>query len=81
MTPGWLKHWREIFQDALHWDEVDARQNFGFYDTVVILDFGLEVIDDMAVLEFFEFTQTPVEIIECSLDYFRKNMEELVGAP
>ncbi len=79
MTPGWLKHWREIFQDALSWDEVDARQNFGFYDTVVILDFGLEPIDDMAVLEFFEFIQTPVEIIQCKLDYFRKNIEQLMG--
>ncbi|MBI5443436.1 MAG: DUF1638 domain-containing protein [Deltaproteobacteria bacterium] len=41
MTPGWLRHWREIFVEGLHWDGVDARQNFGFYDSIALLDFGL----------------------------------------
>jgi hypothetical protein len=77
MTPGWLRHWREIFQEGLRWDDVDARQNFGFYEAIVILDFGLEPIEDMAVLEFFKYTQTPVEVIPCSLDRFRERLHEL----
>jgi len=78
ITPGWLCYWREIFQEGLGWDEVDARQNFGFYDGIVLLDFGLEPIDDMAVLEFFEYTQTPVEVMPVRLDRFRMLLQEVV---
>lgn len=79
MTPGWLRHWREIFVEGLRWDDVDAHQNFGFYDSIVLLDFGLEAIDDFAVLEFFEYTGKPVEIVPATLDHFRSELERLVG--
>jgi hypothetical protein len=80
MTSGWLRNWREIFREGCGWDEVDARQNFGLYDVVVLLDFGLEPIDDIAVLEFFEYVKTPVEIIPANLEYFRKNVKRLLEA-
>lgn len=79
MTPGWLRHWREIFQQAIGWDTFDARQNFGFYDSVVLLDFGLEPIDELEVLEFFEFTQTPVEVVPADLARFRTQLSQLLG--
>lgn len=78
MTPGWLRHWREIFVEGLRWDEVDARQNFGFYETVALLDFGLEPIDELAVLEFFEYAGKPVEIVPSTLDRFRTQLDELL---
>lgn len=78
MTPGWLRYWREIFQEGQGWDEVDARQSFGFYDVIVLLDFGLEPIDDMAVLEFFEYTQKPVEVVPARLNRFRDLLRDLV---
>lgn len=78
MTPGWLRHWKEIFRGGLGWDDTDARQNFGFYDVVILLDFGLEVIDDMDVLEFFEFTHTPVEIVPADPERFRRLLSSLV---
>jgi hypothetical protein len=80
ITPGWLRNWREIFREGLGWDEVDARQNFGLYEVVVLLDFGLEVIDDMAVLEFFEYVHTPIEIVPTGLEYFRDNVKHLLQA-
>lgn len=76
MSPGWLSAWRSIFVEGLGWDNVDARLNFGAYEKVVVLDFGLEPIDDLAVLEFFDFAQTEVEIAPASLDYFRARVEE-----
>jgi len=81
MTPGWLDHWREIFREALGWDDVDARQNFGLYDTIVLLDFGLAPIDDMALLEFFEFVQVPIEVVPASLDRFREAVRGLLALP
>lgn len=78
MTPGWLRHWREIFCQGMGWEDADARQNFGFYDRVILLDFGLEPIADLEVLEFFEYTQTPVEIVPASLDRFRRVLKDLI---
>ena len=76
MSPGWLKAWRAIFVEGLGWDEIDGRINFGAYDRVVVLDFGLEPIDDLDVLEFFDYTQTEVEILPATLDYFRERVAE-----
>jgi hypothetical protein len=76
MSPGWLREWRSIFVEGQGWDEIDARINFGVYDRVVVLDFGLEPIDDLDVLEFFDFTQTEVEIVPATLDYFRARVAE-----
>lgn len=79
MTPGWLRNWREIFHEGLGWDEVGARQNFGLYDGVILLDFGLELIDDMAVHEFFGYVNTPVEIVSADLASFRENVTCLLA--
>ena len=79
MTPGWLREWQSIFIEGLGWDEIDGRINFGGYDQIVVLDFGLEPIDELAVLEFYDYTQTPVEIVPASLTWFRARVEELLG--
>lgn len=81
MTPGWLQHWREIFAEGLGWDEVDAHQNFGFYDAIVLLDFGLETLDDLAVLAFFEYTGKVIEIVPANLERFRDHLTALCGPP
>lgn len=67
ITSGWLEKWKEIFITGLGWDEIDGRQNFGFYDKILLLDLGTP-IDDMDMLEFFEFTQIPIELYPITLD-------------
>ncbi len=69
------------YWEALGWDDVDARQSFGLYDTIVLLDFGLTPIDDMALLEFFEFVQVPIEVVPASLDRFREAVRDLLALP
>ncbi len=61
------------------WDEIDGRINFGMYDRIVVLDFGLEPIDDLAVLEFFDYTQTEIEIVPADLDHFRARVAEVLS--
>lgn len=80
ISPGYLREWRSIYVDGMGWDEIDGRINFGMYDVIVLLDFGLEPIDDMDVLEFFDFTQTPVDIVPADLDWFRERVAELLAA-
>lgn len=77
ITSGWLEKWKEIFIKGLGWDEIDARQNFGFYDKILLLDLGTP-IDDMDMLEFFEFTQVPIELYPISLDNLKKEITILL---
>jgi len=71
ITSGWLKNWKKIFIDGLKWDEVDARQNFGFYDKILMLDSRVRDITDEEILEFFTFTQKEIETLNISLDNFK----------
>ncbi len=77
MSPGYLRQWRSIVE-GLGWDEIDGRINFGMFDVTIVLDFGLEPIDDIDVLEFFDFTQTPVEIVPSTLDSFKAQVAKIL---
>jgi len=76
LTGGWLENWRGIFIEGLKWDEVDARQNFGYYDRVLLLDTGLVPIDEEKILEFYDYTQVPIEIMPIDLDNLRALLEQ-----
>lgn len=76
LTPGWLKNWQKIFRQGQGWDDIDARQNFGFYDKILLLDTGVCEFDDEDILEFFEYTQVPIEIKRVELTVFKKHMAE-----
>jgi len=78
LTSGWLENWRQIFMEGLGWDTIDARQNFGYYDRILLLDTGILTIDDMTLLEFYDYAQVPVEIISVDLDNLRQLLEQLL---
>ncbi|WP_088224974.1 DUF1638 domain-containing protein [Desulfosporosinus sp. FKB] len=76
LTPGWLHNWQSIFKQGQGWDEIDARQNFGFYDKVVLLDTGVSDLKEEDILEFFEYTQVPIEIERVELGAFKEYVVE-----
>ncbi|WP_407314456.1 DUF1638 domain-containing protein [Desulfosporosinus sp. SB140] len=76
MTPGWLQNWKRIFKQAQGWDEIDARQNFGLYEKILLLDTGVSELNEEDILEFFEYTQVPIEIVEVELSTFKENVTE-----
>ena len=76
LTPGWLENWQSIFRQGQGWDDIDARQNFGFYDKIVLLDTGVSELADDAILEFFEYTQVPIAIEEVGLEVFKEMVAE-----
>jgi hypothetical protein len=76
LTPGWLLHWRDIFQQGQGWDEIDARQNMGYYDKALLLDTGTAEYSDEDLLEFFEYTQVPAEIMNIDLSVFKAHVVE-----
>jgi hypothetical protein len=79
MTAGWLKYWRDIFQEGMGWDSIDARMNMGFYDQIIVLDSGIYEISDEELIEFFEYTQVPVDVEPITLDYFKNIVLGLCG--
>ncbi len=76
LTTGWLQHLRDIFRQEQGWDEIDARQNFGYYDKILLLDTGVAEFSDEEILEFFEYTQVPIEIKRVDLGTFKENLDE-----
>jgi len=77
-TSAWLAKWKEIFVTELGWDEIDARQNFGYYDKILLLDWGTP-IDDLDVLEFYDFTQVPIELYPITLDNLKEELAKLLS--
>lgn len=72
LTPGWLDNWKKIFIEGLGWDSVEARQNFGFYDRILLLDTGVTPLAEEAILEFFEYAQVPIETRPVGLHNLRR---------
>jgi len=78
LTVGWLDNWRKIFIEGLKWDPIDARINFGCYERIHLLDAGLREISDEEIIEFFEYTEVPIDIYPITLDHFKQEFLKLV---
>ncbi|MDQ0287695.1 hypothetical protein J2Z49_002826 [Desulfofundulus luciae] len=78
LTPGWLKNWKQIFIEGLGWDSIDARQKFGLYDRILLLDTGVMPLDEEEILEFFDYTRVPVEIRRFKLQNLRYLVQKML---
>lgn len=74
LTPGWLDKWRELFDSGFGLDEVMLRQSFGLYDRTLLVDTGVGEITDEKILEFFEYTEVPIEVEQEGLAVFKRNI-------
>jgi len=77
LTLGGLRQWRDIYIGGHGWDDFDARSNFGYIDRIILLDSGVFEYTDEEIFDFYEFTQTPIEVEPISLDFFTQNVVEL----
>lgn len=76
LSPGWIEHWKRIWQDYLGWEAADANMNFpGFYRKAIFLDpQPLGIYDKWAtyspekILEFSDWTHLSVESEPITLD-------------
>jgi len=79
MTPGWIAMFNQAIAEGF-WTVEDARINLGWYDKILLLDTGLEPLTDELILNFFELTQVPIEILPVSLEHFKKVVLQLLRA-
>ncbi len=71
LSPGWLDAWREIFR-RLNWGQAEARLHMGSFKGVVYLDTMNNAPDrELELLEFFDFTNLPFEVMPVDLSHFR----------
>lgn len=85
-TPGWLRHWKLVYQRYFGWDRADANANFpGFYDKIVVLDaLGCEeeymTERPEEILELFDWTGLEVTFESISLRRFKTLLRDALVA-
>jgi hypothetical protein len=77
MTPGWIEMFNQSITEGF-WTVEDARINLGWYDKILLLDPGIEPLSEELILEFFELTQVPIEILPVSLEHFKTVVHQLL---
>ncbi len=76
-TQGWLRMIKNSLENGL-WSEVDVRTNYGYYDRIILLDYGTAPLTDLEILSFYDLIQVPIEIEQVSLDNFKVVVKELL---
>lgn len=80
MTPGWVRAWPEIMA-SLGWDATDVRINLGRYQRILLLEPGINPLDDEEILTFFDLVQVPVEVEPLDLQHFRRSLDMVLAGP
>lgn len=71
LSPGWLDAWKEIFR-RLNWGPAEARMQMGSFRGVVYMDTLNDSSQrELELLEFFDFTNLPFEIMPVDLNHFK----------
>lgn len=71
LSPGWLDAWRDIF-GQLGWDQMEARLHMGSFRGTVYMDTLKDATTrEQELLEFFDFTNLPFEIMPVDLNHFK----------
>ncbi|MDR2405907.1 MAG: DUF1638 domain-containing protein [Deltaproteobacteria bacterium] len=73
ITPAWIrKTWfaDDGIRALLGWDDTDFRINFGRYDRILVLDFGLNPLSDEEILDAFSIIEVPIECETHPLEHF-----------
>ncbi|MEO0248534.1 MAG: DUF1638 domain-containing protein [candidate division WOR-3 bacterium] len=76
LSPGWLDAWREIFR-RLNWGPAEARLQMGAFKGVIYMDTMKDARDrELELLEFFDFTNLPFEVVPVDLSHFKSLITE-----
>ncbi len=71
LSPGWLDAWHDIFA-RLNWDPAEARLQMGSFRGTIYLDTIKDAPErELELLEFFDFTNLPFEVMSVNLDHFK----------
>ena len=77
MTPAWIRMINQSIKEG-QWSVTDARLNLGWYNKILILDTGVEELNDEQIMEFYDLTQVEVEVLPVDLSHFKRVVQELL---
>lgn len=77
MTPAWIRMINRSIADG-QWSVTDARVNLGWYNKILILDTGVEPLDDEMIMEFYDLTQVEIDILPVDLEHFKTKLQDLL---
>jgi len=77
MTPAWIRMINQSIADG-EWSVTDARVNLGWYNKILILDTGVEPLDDEQIMEFYDLTQVEIDILPVDLKHFKTLLQDLL---
>ncbi len=71
LSPGWMDAWKDIFR-RLNWGPEEARMQMGSFRGTVYLDTLKDAVArEEELLEFFDFTNLPFEVMPVDLGHFK----------
>lgn len=71
LSPGWLDAWKEIFR-RMNWGVEEARLAMGSFKGSVYIDTLKDAQErEMDLLEFFDFTNLPYQVMPVDLCHFK----------
>ncbi len=77
MTPAWIRMINQSIADG-QWSVTDARVNLGWYNKILILDTGVDPLDDEQIMEFYDLTQVEIDILPVDLTHFKTLLRDLL---
>ncbi len=77
MTPAWIRMINQSIADG-NWSVTDARLNLGWYNTILILDTGVDSLSDEQIMEFYDLTQVEIDILPVTLEHFKTLIQKLL---
>ncbi len=77
MTPSWIRMINQSIADG-QWSVTDARVNLGWYNKILILDTGVDPLDDEQIMEFYDLTQVEIDILPVDLKHFKALLQDLL---
>lgn len=77
MTPAWIRMINRSIQDG-NWSVTDARLSLGWYDKIIILDTGVEPLNDEQIMEFYDLIQVEIDILPVDLEHFQSVLQDLL---
>jgi hypothetical protein len=77
MTPAWIRMINQSIADG-QWSVTDARVNLGWYNKILILDTGVDPLDDEQIMEFYDLTQVEIDILPVDLRHFKALLQDLL---
>lgn len=77
ITPGWVRAWPGR-EGVRGWDVAEMRMQHGRYDRIVIMDPGINPVQDYEVFELFDMLQVPVEVHSLDLGHFRRVVNAII---